>query len=111
VTFSIGSTVAVLLLVLLGLMMELLASAFVLMAGLGILIMGGVVDLETAVEGFANPTLLAIASLYVVAEALRKSGALERAAELLISRYPGDPAHLALLALLTPLTPGAPRRR
>ena len=59
-------TLTVLVLVLVGLMMELLAPDFVLMAGLGILVVGGVVDLRSALEGFANPTLLAIGSLYVV---------------------------------------------
>ncbi|MDX1647936.1 MAG: SLC13 family permease, partial [Longimicrobiales bacterium] len=83
-TFAAALTLIVLGLVLLGLMLEVLAPDFVLMAGLGVLIVGGVVDLQTALGGFANPTLLAIGSLYVVAEALRKSGALKRAGELLL---------------------------
>ena len=98
-TFAIVLTLAVLVLVLVGLMMEFLAPDIVLMAGLGVLIVGGAVDLETALDGFANPTLLAIGSLYIVAEALRKSGALRRAGELLL----GGTRHMkaALLRLTT----------
>lgn len=56
----------------------------VLLIALAIVVAGGVVELETALLGFANTTLLALGSLYVLAAALRNSGALERAGEIIL---------------------------
>ncbi|MDX1577136.1 MAG: SLC13 family permease, partial [Gemmatimonadota bacterium] len=98
-SFAAGLTLAVLFLALVALVRELLAPDVILLAGLGILVAGGVIELEAALGGFANPTLLAIGSLFVVAEGLRRSGALTRAGELLL----GGAAHMrsALLRLTT----------
>ena len=56
----------------------------VLLVGLTAVTVTGVIDLEAALQGFANPTLLALGSLYVVAAALRESGALDRAVQSLL---------------------------
>ncbi|MDZ7718657.1 MAG: SLC13 family permease [Balneolaceae bacterium] len=46
----------------------------------------GVMTLEQAAMGFGNTTLLALGSLYVIAAALRESGALDRASEFILGR-------------------------
>jgi di/tricarboxylate transporter len=62
----------------------------VLLVGLTAVTVTGVIDLEAALLGFANPTLLALGSLYVVAAALRESGALDRAVQFLLGEGDRD---------------------
>jgi di/tricarboxylate transporter len=68
--------------VVVALLFDFLSADAVLLAGLVGVILGGVIDVETALQGFGNPTLLALGTLYVVAAALRETGALDIA-----SRY------------------------
>lgn len=56
----------------------------VLLTALVIVTVGGVIDLEQALRGFGNSTLMALGSLYIIAAALRESGALDRASELIL---------------------------
>jgi len=77
-------TVSVLVCVFAALAVDLWTPDAVLLVGLTAVTVTGVVDLETALLGFANPTLLALGSLYVVAAALRESGALDRAVQFLL---------------------------
>ena len=44
---------------------------------LAVLIGSGIVDARTALSGFANSTVLTLAGLYVIGEALTRTGALE----------------------------------
>lgn len=74
----------VLLLTFIALYYDLWSPDAVLLIALAIVVVGGVVELETALLGFANTTLLALGSLYVLAAALRNSGALERAGEIIL---------------------------
>jgi di/tricarboxylate transporter len=69
-------TLIVVVLMLVAMVRELLPADMVLLAALAALLLGGVVDLDTALRGFSNPTLLTIGALFVVAAALRDSGAL-----------------------------------
>jgi di/tricarboxylate transporter len=62
----------------------------VFLAALAIIAAAGVITVKQAAEGFGNPTLLALGSLYVIAGALRKSGALERAGEFVLGKKPGN---------------------
>ncbi|HSR41479.1 MAG TPA: SLC13 family permease, partial [Longimicrobiales bacterium] len=62
---------------------EWMAPDILLLAALGIVTAGGVLDLEQALSGFADPTLLAIGALFVVASGLRSTGVLRKAAHLL----------------------------
>ncbi len=48
----------------------------VLMGGLAALMMTGVVDIERALEGFANEGLITVAVLFAVAEGVRQTGGL-----------------------------------
>lgn len=76
----------VLLLAFIGLAIDLWSPDAVLLTALGIVTVTGVIDLEQAAAGFGNTTLLALASLYVVAAALRESGALDRASEFILGK-------------------------
>lgn len=58
----------------------------VLLSALAIITAGGVLNLEQALLGFGNSTLLALGSLYIIAAALRESGALDRASEFILGR-------------------------
>ncbi len=77
-------TVGVLVFVFAALATDLWTPDAVLLVGLAAVTVTGVTDLESALLGFANPTLLALGSLYVVAAALRESGALDRAVQFLL---------------------------
>ncbi len=69
-------TAAVMLLTLAALMREILPPAQVLLGAIVVLMVAGVVEPEAALAGFANPAMLTIAALFVVAAAVRKTGAL-----------------------------------
>ena len=77
-------TLVVILACLVGMAREYLSPDIVLLGALGLLILTGVVDLDLALAGFANPTLLAIGSLFVVAAGLRETGVLDRGTQALL---------------------------
>jgi len=77
-------TIGVLISLLGALALELFSVDFLMLTGLIFLVLIGVVDLDVALEGFANSTLLALGSLYVVAAGLRQAGALDAAAHLIL---------------------------
>nr|NIP57748.1 SLC13 family permease [Gemmatimonadota bacterium]NIT86703.1 SLC13 family permease [Gemmatimonadota bacterium]NIU30562.1 SLC13 family permease [Gemmatimonadota bacterium]NIU35400.1 SLC13 family permease [Gemmatimonadota bacterium]NIV60929.1 SLC13 family permease [Gemmatimonadota bacterium] len=77
-------TVAVLAILLVTLALELFSVDFLMLMALVTLVILGVVDLDSALLGFANSTLLALGSLYVIAAGLRRAGALDAAAERLL---------------------------
>ena len=84
--FETAFTLGVLIVVTIALSIELLTPETLLLGALALLVLGGVIDLETAFAGFSNLTLVAIGSLYVVAAGLRDVGALDRASHLLFGR-------------------------
>jgi di/tricarboxylate transporter len=69
-------TFGVLLAVLYALLRMRAAADMALMGGLTLLLIAGVVDLESAMKGFANEGLITVAVLFVVAEGLRQTGAI-----------------------------------
>lgn len=77
--FDLLLTLGVLVAVFAALINDLLSADAVLLTGLVTVVLGGVIDLDRALQGFANSTLLALGSLYVVAAGLRETGALDRA--------------------------------
>ena len=83
-TFDGWITLGVLLGILVSLTLELFSVDFIMLVGLVLLVLVGAVELDVALTGFANATLLALGSLYVVAAGLRKAGALDAAASLLL---------------------------
>lgn len=74
----------VLILAFVALAIDLWSPDAILLTALAIVTASGVVSLDQAAQGFANTTLLALGSLYVVAAALRESGALDRASEFIL---------------------------
>jgi len=77
-------TIGVLVAATIALALELTSADVILLAALAAVTVAGIVDLDTAVSGFANSTLLALGSLYVVAAALRATGALDRVTTVLL---------------------------
>lgn len=69
-----------------GLAIDLWSPDAVLLTALAIVTVSGAISLDQAVEGFGNTTLIALGSLYVVAAALRESGALDRASEFILGK-------------------------
>jgi len=76
----------VLLLAFIGLVIDLWSPDAILLTALALLTISGVLSLEQAFQGFANTTLIALASLYVVAAAMRESGALDRASAFILGQ-------------------------
>ncbi|MDZ7771555.1 MAG: SLC13 family permease [Balneolaceae bacterium] len=58
----------------------------VLLTALAVVVVAGIIELEEAFLGFGNTTLLALGCLYVVAAALRDSGALDLASEFILGQ-------------------------
>lgn len=85
-SFELALTLGVVILVLVALMLELTSPDAVFVGGLVLVTIGGVIDLETALQGFGDPTLLALGSLYVVAAALRATGALDTASQFVLGK-------------------------
>ncbi len=75
-TWEIALTLAVLTSVVLALSFLRVGPDLVLLGGLTLLLVSGVVEAEAALKGFANPGLVAVAVLFVVAEGLRQTGAI-----------------------------------
>ncbi len=69
-------TVAVVLLTLAALVMEFGSPDQVMVSGLVVLLLAGVVAPESALAGFANPAMLTVGALFVVAAAVRRTGAI-----------------------------------
>lgn len=78
------------------------SAANVFAAALVVLLLTGVLDTETAVAGFANPGLLTIAALYVVAAGLRQTGAVNALSNALFGRPRS--VTLAQLRIMAPVT-------
>ncbi len=77
-------TIGVLICVFAALAIDLWTPDAVLLVGLTAVTVTGVIDLQAALLGFANPTLVALGSLYVVSAALRESGVLDRAVQFVL---------------------------
>jgi di/tricarboxylate transporter len=84
VSIEAAWTLLIIAIALAALVREYMSPDLVTLGALGVLVVTGVVDLESALLGFANPTLLAIASLFVVAAGLRSTGVLDRATQALL---------------------------
>jgi di/tricarboxylate transporter len=102
---EMGITFGVLVVMLAALILELTSADVVFMAGLAIVCVTGVIPLETALEGFANGTLVALGSLYVVAAALQRTGALARVARFILGE--ATRVRVALVRLIVPVSIGS----
>ena len=70
-------TLAVLAAMFVALVRELLSADVVVFGALVALWLGGVIDTDAAVVGFANPMVLAIGLLFIISAAMRETGALD----------------------------------
>lgn len=70
-------TLIVLGLVVVGLTQEIIGAEVVMLAGLTALMLTGVLSIDDALSGFANPSVITIGALYVVGTGLQSTGALE----------------------------------
>ncbi|MGQ0634180.1 MAG: SLC13 family permease [Planctomycetaceae bacterium] len=94
-------TLIVLAAILVGLLQDAIGAEMVMLAGLTILVLAGVVDVDSALAGFANPSVVTIGALYVVGTGLRSTGALETISQWLFGRpRPGVP----LVRYLAPIS-------
>lgn len=84
--FDIAVTLVVLLLAFIALIFDLWSPDAILLTAVGVVTATGVITLEQAVQQFGNTTIVALGSLYVIAAALRNSGALDRASELILGK-------------------------
>lgn len=71
------ATLAVLLAMVVALVRGIARTDYVLLGSLGLLLVAGIVTPQEAFAGFANPAVLTIGSLFVVAEAVHKTNALK----------------------------------
>ena len=76
-------------------------SDLVFLGGLGLVTLLGVIDPVDALSGFANPAVVMIGALFVVAAGLRFTGALDLVGQWVLGR--ATTAHAALLRLAAPL--------
>lgn len=93
-TFPIGLTLAVLLLVVVALWKFRGGPEYILGGGLALLIVCGVVDTKAALVGFASEGVATVAILFVVAEGMRQTGGISFVSQLL-----GQPQSLKLAQL------------
>jgi di/tricarboxylate transporter len=76
-----------------------IAADAVLFGGLAALVVTGVLDVPTALGGFANESMFTVALLFVIAAGLRQTGAVHRLAKPLLGRPDRPRAALARLTL------------
>jgi di/tricarboxylate transporter len=99
--YKAGVTCVTLLVVLLLLMFSAVGADAVLLSGLLVLLVAGVIDTKTALEGFANEGMLTIAALFVVAAGVSQTGAMSQLAGRLLGHTQN--VRLALLRLTLPV--------
>lgn len=98
--FEITLTLGVVVAAIIAMMVSRAGPDLILLAGLTVLIVCGVIPADDAVYGFANPGLISVAVLFIVAEGLEQTGAIT----LLIKKMLGLPTSrvTALLRLMLP---------
>lgn len=84
-----------------GLILELYAPDVIVFSALGCLLLTGVLDVRAALAGFANPGMLTVAVLFVVAYAAQSSGLLEFFANHVMGRSGGG--RKSLLRMMLPI--------
>ncbi|WP_242674391.1 SLC13 family permease [Marinobacter halodurans] len=85
-TWEAITTVGVLSSVLIALALTRVSADLVLMAALTILLLTGILSPTEALAGFANPGVITIAVLYIVAAGRKETGAVQWVARLLIGK-------------------------
>ncbi|MFB6265373.1 MAG: SLC13 family permease [Bradymonadaceae bacterium] len=85
-TFEMLLVVGVLICIFVVLTVEWLATDVAFMGGVAVVVAAGVLPAEEALDGFANTTLVALGSLYIVAAALESTGALATAGQFILGK-------------------------
>jgi len=73
-----------------------------LLGGLVVVTVAGIVSPEEALSGFSNPAVLTVGSLYVVAAALRQTGAINYVGQWLFGRSNSERGLLVRMAIVLP---------
>jgi len=84
--FEIIITLTVLAVTFLALTLDVWTPDAVLLTAVGVITASGVITLDQAARQFGNTTIIALGSLYVIAAALQKSGALDRASVYILGK-------------------------
>lgn len=100
-TLAAAFTLGVVALMLVGLTFEWLAPDVVVFSALGVLLLTGVINVREALGGFANPGMLTVAVLFIVAYAAQSSGILEVFADRVMGRSGGG--RRSLLRMMLPI--------
>jgi di/tricarboxylate transporter len=90
-------TLAVIVCIVGGLMLDLIAPAAVVLGGVVILLLTDVLAPEAAFAGFSNSAPITVAGLYVVAAGVERTGVLNRLVDLVVGGASGDRETLARL--------------
>lgn len=85
-TIEIAFTLAVLLLMILGMVLEWFAPDVIMFSALGIFLLTGILDPADALAGFSNKGMMTVAVLFPIAYAVQKSGLLSAMADRFIGR-------------------------
>jgi di/tricarboxylate transporter len=101
VTADAWITVLVLVVAIILMVRDVAAPAAAMLGGTGALLLAGVIDTEQAFAGFSNPAPITVALLYVVAEAVSRTGVLEPLVDKALGR--GRSVGSGLARLLPPV--------
>jgi len=93
-------TLGVFTLVIIALFQERIGPEIVMLTGLLLLVLCGVLDLETALSGFANSGVIMIGALYVVGAGLQSTGGIEIISRTMLGR---PTAKTGLMRLMAPV--------
>lgn len=99
-SFEIIVTFLVLIVAFIALSFDVWSPDAVLLTAVGVVTATGVISLEQAVQQFGNTTIVALGSLYVIAAALRNSGALDYASNYILGS--GSQSIRKILLRMTP---------
>ncbi len=102
----VGFTLAVVALLFVGLLSEATAPELLVLAALGLLLVGdriggGILRFEQAFQGFSNSAVITVGALFVVAAAVRNTGVFDRLASLVLG--PTGTARTAIARMALPL--------
>lgn len=100
-TWPAWFTLAVAVALVVGLVRDLVRADLLVLGTLGVLLLGGVVTPEAAFAGFANPSVVTIGALFVVAAGVERTGVLSGLDRLIMPRHARLPT--VLLRLLAPV--------
>lgn len=95
-------TLAVLAVLVVLLTWDRISPSIVMLGGLIVLFVGGVIDQEAALSGFANAAPITVAALYVLAGAVQATGALQGPTERILGTGVGGSERVGLARILFP---------